>query len=107
MAPKTHPCDEPDEPRVFTRRLTSLAFGEALVAAGIVQDLHLIRRIVIDVKAGDVVVMHVERFGDTRLLDVVRGLDGIEIRESLAPTLEVNEAGYPTGGWVDPVDFDG
>lgn len=62
-------------------RLTSRAFHDALVDAGVIRAGENIRRIVIDAKAGDVVVVHVERIGDTRLLDVVRTLDGIEIRE--------------------------
>jgi hypothetical protein len=64
------------------RRITAEAFHKALVAAGVVRDGESIRRIVIDAQAGNaVVVMHVERYGDDRLLNVVRTLEGVEIRE--------------------------
>jgi len=62
------------------RPLTAKKFFEALKAAGVVSEEDLIRRIVIDIQAGHVVVMHVERFCDERLLDVIPTLDGIEIR---------------------------
>ena len=68
----------PDRPK----RLTTNALHEALVAAGVIRAGENIRRIVIDAQAGHVVVIHVERYGDTRLLDVVRTLDGIEVRKS-------------------------
>lgn len=76
----------PDEPRTPSRprRITSEHLHDALVNAGVVRAEEHIRRIVIDAQAGQAVVIHVERFGDARLLDVVRGLDGVEIRE--APT---------------------
>ena len=72
-------------------RLTSDRFAAALVEAGILyaDDPLRIRRIVIDAQAGHVVVMHVEYLGDTRLLDVVRGLDGIEVRETPADRPEL------------------
>lgn len=70
------------------RRLTSHVFHEALVAAGVIRAGENIRRIVIDAKAGDAVVIHLERYGDTRLLDVVRTLDGIEILERQALPVE-------------------
>lgn len=62
-------------------RIRSDEFHAALVATGIVRSGEFIRRIVIDAKVDEIVVMHIERLGDTRLLDVVRTLDGIEIRE--------------------------
>lgn len=77
------PTDGSDQPRVFDRPLllTASAFHQALVDAGVIRDGECIRRIVIDARAGAAVKIHVERFGDTRLLDVVRTLDGIEVRE--------------------------
>ena len=66
------------------RKITGDLLHAALVEAGVVRDGESIRRIVIDAQAGHVVVMHVERFGDMRLLDVVRTLGGIEIREGPA-----------------------
>jgi hypothetical protein len=57
-------------------------FAKALADAGVIHDEQTIRRIVIDINADDaVVVMHIERWGDERLLDVSRTLDGIEIHE--------------------------
>jgi len=79
------------------KAITSERFHEALVAAGVVRAGERIRRVVIDAKAGEAVILHVERFGDERLLDVVRGLEGIEIRESRAvPTGKITH-------YLDPV----
>lgn len=64
------------------RPLSADVFHDALVAAGVIRGGEDITRIVIDVKVGELVVIHVERFGDTRLLDVVRTLDGVEVRET-------------------------
>lgn len=38
------------------------------------------RRVVIDIQTGHAPVIHVESFGDDRLLSVVRALDGVEIK---------------------------
>lgn len=65
-------------------RITSDRFHAALVEAGVVRSGEYIRRIVIDAQAGHVVVVHVERIGDTRLLDVVPTLDGIQVNEAPA-----------------------
>ena len=62
------------------RPITATAFHDALLAAGIVHEGDHIRRIVIDAKVNDVVVMYVERYGDERWLNVVPTLDGIEVR---------------------------
>lgn len=48
----------------------------------------MIRRIVIDIQAGDVPMIHIERFGDDKLLRVVRALDGIQITTSDTKTEE-------------------
>lgn len=66
----------------MTRRIVFRQFHEALVRAGVIRADEFIHRIVIDAKAGHAVVIHVERVGDDRLLDVVQTLDGIEIRET-------------------------
>jgi hypothetical protein len=66
-----------DRPRL----ITGSDFAEALAAAGVIDDIGTIGRIVIDVKPDDVVRLHVERYGDERLLQVLRTLDGIEVRE--------------------------
>lgn len=51
----------------------------ALGEAGII-DLGTTYRVIIDLKADEVAIIHVQLWGDTRLLDVVRTLDGVEIR---------------------------
>lgn len=62
-------------------RITADHFHKALIAAGVVREGEIIRRIVIDAQAGHTVVMHIERFADTRMLDVIPTLEGVEIRE--------------------------
>jgi hypothetical protein len=62
-------------------RITARAFHDALVAAGVIRAGEFITRIVIDAQVGYPVVIHVERQGDERMLDVVRTLEGIEVRE--------------------------
>jgi hypothetical protein len=52
----------------------------ALVDAGVFQEDERIRRFVIDGKAREPLIIYVERYGDTRLLDVALTLDGVEIR---------------------------
>ena len=61
------------------RKITSRAFAEALANAGIIRDLNLVRRIVVDAQAGHALRVYVEYFGDERWLNVVHVLDGIEI----------------------------
>jgi hypothetical protein len=53
---------------------------DALKEAGIIRDGDYVRRVIIDINVSCAVVVHVERYGDERLLDLVRTLDGIEIR---------------------------
>ncbi len=59
--------------------ITSKTFWEAFVSAGVVRKDESIQHIVIDAKMNDVVRMYIERAGDTRLLDVVTTLEGIEV----------------------------
>jgi len=66
------------------RVIASEAFAKALADAGIIRDPDRIARIVIDAQAGHVVVMHVQYFGDERLLKVAQSLDGIEISSAPA-----------------------
>ncbi len=73
---KRVPGYDPANPRVITAN----AFHDALVAAGVIRAGEHYLRIVIDVQAGKAVIIHAERFGDERLLDVVRTLDGAEVR---------------------------
>lgn len=58
--------------------ITSERFAKALQDAGILDDGH-VRRVVIDAQAGHVLMLHVEYFGDEKLLNVVRTLDGAEV----------------------------
>ena len=51
----------------------------ALKEAGIIHDDDYVRRVVIDVCVGRAVVVHVERYGDVRLLRVIRGMTGVEV----------------------------
>lgn len=53
---------------------------EALTGAGLFRADERIAHVVIDLRAGEVAVMHVRRFGDERLLEVVETLAGIQIR---------------------------
>lgn len=52
---------------------------KALLDAGVVTEGERIRRIVIDAQVGCAVLIHVERFGDERLLDVIPTLDGVKV----------------------------
>jgi hypothetical protein len=60
------------------------AFAKALADAGIIRDLDKVSRVVIDARAGHVVVLYVERYGDERLLKVAQSLDGIEVSSAPA-----------------------
>ena len=42
-------------------------------------DTSAVRRVVIDIQAGHVPIVHIERLGDEKMLDVVRSLAGVEI----------------------------
>lgn len=61
------------EPVIMSER-----FAKALQDAGIVDDGHICR-VVIDAQSGHALMVHVEYFGDEKILNVVRVLDGIEI----------------------------
>jgi hypothetical protein len=55
------------------------AFGNALISAGVIRADDRVRRIVVDAQVDSVVTIHVERYGDDRLLKVVPTLEGVEI----------------------------
>lgn len=68
-------------PAARPRIITGFDFAAALRAAGVIPEADSVRRIVIDVRdAMEPVIIHIERHADERLLDVVRGLDGVEVR---------------------------
>lgn len=75
-------------PRVITGR----AFAAALVAAGVIPEADSVQRIVIEVKDPmEPVIIHIERLGDERLLDVVRRLEGVEVSYGQAVADEAPE----------------
>lgn len=51
----------------------------ALRAAGIVDDPAMVRRVVIDIKAGHVPTVYVERYGDEQLVKVIEALSTVEV----------------------------
>lgn len=57
-------------------------FSQALIDAGIIPDDFRVRRLVIDVDADKTaVVMHVEQWGDRRMIQIVPSLEGVQIHE--------------------------
>ncbi len=74
---------EPDRPQRLHSR-SQKVFG-ALKEAGIIRDGDYVRRVIIDINTDCAVVVHIERYGDERLLDLVRTLDGteVELREQV------------------------
>ncbi len=70
---------EPERPKlIHSRKMLA-----ALTEAGIIRDGDHVRRVIIDINVELAVVVYVERYGDERLLDLVRTLDGAEIREQV------------------------
>jgi hypothetical protein len=53
---------------------------EAMITSGLFRPGERVRRVVIDLQAGETPIVHIERYGDDRLLSVVPTLDGVEIR---------------------------
>lgn len=74
----------PLPPPPKTARISSDRFFEKLVEAGVFTKGEHIRRIVIDAQVGHALVIHVERYGDWRVLDVVASECGTTITEALA-----------------------
>ena len=56
--------------------LTTEEFAKALEAAGVISDLDTTQRIIIDLKPGHLVTIHVQRDGDKRLIDLASMLTG-------------------------------
>ena len=65
---------------------------DALKDAGIIRENDYVRRVIIDINVTDAVVIYIERIGDERLLDLVRTLDGAEIRGAPGPAEEQESA---------------
>ena len=55
---------------------------EALKAAGIIRDNDHVRRVIIDINVDYAIVVYIERYGDERLLNLIRTMDGAEIRHA-------------------------
>jgi hypothetical protein len=67
----------------MAKPLLSTMFGKQLIDAGIIPGKpEEIRRIVIDIEAGELVTMYVEYAADERLLEVIPGLKGVEIKHA-------------------------
>ena len=65
---------------------------DALTDAGIIRENDYVRRVIIDINVTHAVVIYVERYGDERLLDVIRTLDGAVIRGVPGPDGEQESA---------------
>jgi hypothetical protein len=80
-SPSTKDEDVTSEETPTANRITARGLHQALIDAGIIRRGEHVRRIVIDAEVDKAVTMHVERWADERLLDVVPILDGVQIRE--------------------------
>ena len=66
--------EQPKPSRIHAKKML-----EALTRAGILRDGEYVRRVVIDIEVGSAVVVHVERFGDERLLELTKDFEGVHI----------------------------
>jgi hypothetical protein len=66
------------------RVVTSDEVYKALVAAGVLPEDERVRRVVIDLQGGCFPIIHVERYGDERMIKVLQTLEGVEIRREQA-----------------------
>ena len=72
------------------KRILGRKFLQALLDAGIIQHGDYVRRVVIDASVNDALVVHVERWGDERLLGVARTLAGVEVAREPATEADLN-----------------
>jgi len=86
-------------------RIVGKKFIEALLESGVITRDEFVRRVVIDVSYDDAVVMHVERYGDSRLLEVIPALTGVEIRRE-APVAWTCPC-HPNAHWGFFADYAG
>jgi hypothetical protein len=73
---------------------------EALYTLGIGDSKH-IRRVVIDLNVGNVPIVHVEHYGDARVLEVIRLMAGAQV--SIVDAGKVGEDGQGNRARVDDV----
>lgn len=90
----------------MTKILLGHRFVQALAAAGIIPDASRVRRVVIDAQVNNVMVMHVELYGDERILDVVPTLEGVEIRQTASAPIVDAERQTPTVDRDNPISVD-
>jgi hypothetical protein len=77
------------------RTIMARAFVQALQAAGVIRDAAEIRRLVIDARHDQPLIMYLECFADERILDVATTLDGIEIRTGTPAEPVIRERSLP------------
>lgn len=67
----------------IAQRITSEEFAKSLADAGIIDfPIDGVRRIVIDAKAGEMLMVYVETFADDRWLSAGLHMEGIEVHTS-------------------------
>jgi hypothetical protein len=67
---------------------------DALQGLGIGEVRERVRRVVIDLQAGKPAIIHVEKYGDERLIEVFRALEGVEIRHEPAEEFVVSSSPF-------------
>ncbi len=100
-----------ESPEASVTRIAGRKFLEALRDAGIIRQGDFVSRVVIDAHIDRVVCFYVERFGDSRLLNVVTTLDGVEIGDRPRDAADVSprhEAfrSYVTAGFTPESAFE-
>lgn len=45
----------------------------------VIGDVSRVRRIVVDIQVGHAPIIHIERYGDEKLVNVIRALEGIKV----------------------------
>lgn len=88
--------DQEDRPHRMHGRSQEL--WDALKSAGLVREGDYVRRVIIDINADAAVVVHIERYADTRTLEILPVLGrGAEIRWSPEQKPEQEEVVGPCG----------
>jgi len=63
------------------KRMVDRQVIDALAETGIIDDPTMVRRVVIDIQSGHIPIVHVEKYSDDGLINLVRKLDGIEVEK--------------------------